>query len=54
MASTAERLGPHRIAIQWARLAQDAASNEVTYADFLERLLELESGARLERHARSC
>jgi DNA replication protein DnaC len=49
IASTAERLGLHRIAVEWAGLAQDAATQEVSYADFLERLLDLENGARLQR-----
>jgi DNA replication protein DnaC len=49
IASTAERLGLHRIAVEWAGLAQDAATQEVSYADFLERLLDLENSARLQR-----
>lgn len=49
IASSAERLGLHRIAIEWAGFAQDAATKEVSYADFLERLLDLENGARLQR-----
>lgn len=49
IASTAERLGLHRIAVEWSGLAQDAASHEISYADFLERLLDLENGARVQR-----
>ena len=49
IASSAERLGLHRIAAEWPGLAQDAATKEASYADFLERLLDLENGARLQR-----
>jgi DNA replication protein DnaC len=49
IASNAERLGLHRIAIEWSGVAQDAAAKETSYADFLERLLEIEQGARLQR-----
>jgi len=49
IAITAERLGLHRIAVEWAGIAQDAATKEVSYAEFLERLLDLENGARLQR-----
>ena len=49
IASSAERLGLHRIAVEWFGFAQDAATKEVSYADFLERLLDLENGARLQR-----
>ena len=49
IASTCERLGLHRMAVEWNGLAQDAARKEVSYADFLEQLLAIENGARLER-----
>ena len=49
IASTCERLGLHRMAVEWTGLAQDAARKEVSYADFLEQLLAIENGARLER-----
>jgi DNA replication protein DnaC len=49
IASTCERLGLYRMAAEWAGLAQDAATKEVSYADFLEQLLAIENGARIER-----
>jgi len=49
IASTCERLGLHRMAVEWTGLAQDAARKEVSYADFLEQHLAIENGARLER-----
>lgn len=42
-------LGLHRMAVEWAGLAQDAAAKESSFADFLEQLLALENGARVER-----
>jgi len=35
--------------LEWTGLAQDAARKESSYADFLEQLLPIENGARLER-----
>ena len=42
-------LGLHRMAAEWSGLAQDAATKETSYADFLEQLLAIENGARVER-----
>jgi DNA replication protein DnaC len=49
IASTCERLGLYRMAVEWHGVAQDAARKEISYADFLEQLLTVENGARLER-----
>ena len=38
-----------RIAAEWSALAQEAASGEASYADFLEQLLSAEVAARTER-----
>jgi hypothetical protein len=37
------------MAAELTGLAQDAARKESSYADFLEQLLAIENGARLER-----
>jgi DNA replication protein DnaC len=34
---------------EWPALAQPAAADEARYADFLEKLLSAEAGARVER-----
>ena len=49
IASTCERLGLYRMAVECTGVAQDAARKEVSYGDFLEQLLAIENGARLER-----
>lgn len=38
-----------RICVEWSHLAQQAASNEASFADFLEQLLKAEREARAER-----
>ncbi|SFM54815.1 ATP-binding protein, partial [Halopseudomonas yangmingensis] len=38
-----------RIAMDWPHLAQQAASDDVSFADFLEKLLTAEMDARGER-----
>jgi IstB-like ATP binding protein len=52
IASTCERLGLHRMAVEWTGLAQDAARKEVSYADFLEQLLAIENGGPARATAR--
>ena len=44
-----ERLRLARMACEWPALAQQAAGSEASYADFLERLLNAENDARIER-----
>jgi hypothetical protein len=43
------KLTLERVAAEWAPLAQDAARSEASYAEFLERLLIMETDARRER-----
>jgi DNA replication protein DnaC len=43
------KLKLERMATEWTPLAQDAARNEASYAEFLERLLTMETDARRER-----
>ena len=43
------KLKLERVAAEWTPLAQDAARNEASYAEFLERLLIMETDARRER-----
>ena len=38
-----------RLSAEWPALAQQAAADEVSYADFLEKLLSAEAAARVER-----
>lgn len=38
-----------RMAAEWPALAQEAAADEASFADFLEKLLSAEANARLER-----
>ena len=38
-----------RLSAEWPALAQEAAADEVSYADFLEKLLSAEAAARVER-----
>ena len=38
-----------RLSAEWPALAQQAAADEASYADFLEKLLSAEAGARVER-----
>jgi DNA replication protein DnaC len=38
-----------RLSAEWPALAQEAAAGEVSYADFLEKLLSAEAAARVER-----
>ena len=49
IADICQHLGLHRMAADWAGLAQAAARDETSYADFLEQLLVGENGARMER-----
>lgn len=49
IATTCQRLGLDRMAVEWHGVAQEAARKEISYADFLEQLLTVENGARLER-----
>jgi DNA replication protein DnaC len=43
------KLKLERVATEWTPLAQEAARNEASYAEFLERLLTIENDARSER-----
>jgi hypothetical protein len=52
IADICQHLGLHRMAEDWAGLAQAAARDETSYADFLEQLLVGENGARMERQRR--
>ena len=38
-----------RLSAEWPALAQEAATDEASYADFLEKLLSAEAAARVER-----
>ena len=38
-----------RVATDWSALAQEAAGNQASYAEFLERLLSAENDARVQR-----
>jgi DNA replication protein DnaC len=49
IAAMCTKLKLERIAAEWPPLAQQAARDEASFADFLERLLTIENGARLER-----
>lgn len=49
IAAHAESLKLERIAADWPGIAQDIARAEGSFADFLERLLVAEAGARVER-----
>ena len=49
IAHLCEQLKLGRIGTDWPHLAQSAASEESSFADFLERLLRAESEARAER-----
>jgi DNA replication protein DnaC len=46
-----EQLKLSRLGVQWPALAQDAARSEASFADFLEKVLVSELGARHERRA---
>lgn len=54
IAALCTKLKLERIAAEWTPLAQDAARDEASYAEFLERLLTIENDARLERQRRRC
>ena len=47
IADNSQHHGLHRMAVDWAGLAQAAARDETSYADFLEQLLASENGARI-------
>lgn len=49
IAQLCQQLKLESVATQYPTLAQEAVRNELPYSDFLERLLERESGIRLER-----
>ena len=49
IAMMCERLRLARMACEWPALAQQAAGSQASYADFLERLLNAENDARIER-----
>lgn len=49
IAAMCTKLKLERVAAEWAPLAQQAAHEETSYADFLERLLRIEDDARAER-----
>jgi DNA replication protein DnaC len=49
IAAMCTKLKLERIAAEWPPLAQQAARDEVSFAEFLERLLTMENDARLER-----
>jgi DNA replication protein DnaC len=49
IAAICTKLKLERIAAQWAPLAQRAAHDQTSYADFLERLLAIEDDARGQR-----
>lgn len=44
-----QHLGLSRVGVDWSALAQQAARDETSYADFLEQLLITENNARLQR-----
>lgn len=44
-----QQLGLSRVGVDWSALAQQAARDETSYADFLEQLLATENNARLQR-----
>jgi len=44
-----QQLGLSRVGVDWSALAQQAARDETSYADFLEQLLVTENNARLQR-----
>jgi DNA replication protein DnaC len=44
-----EQLKLDRIAADWSGLAQEAARNDASFGDFLERLLNVENDARKQR-----
>jgi DNA replication protein DnaC len=44
-----QQLGLSRVGVDWSALAQQAARDETSYADFLEQLLLTENNARLQR-----
>jgi DNA replication protein DnaC len=46
-----EQLKLSRLGAEWSALAQDAARSEASFADFLEKVLVSELGARHERRA---
>jgi hypothetical protein len=49
IAAICTKLKLERIAAEWPSLAQQAAHDKTSFAEFLERLLMIENGARLER-----
>jgi DNA replication protein DnaC len=49
IATLCEQLKLERFAAEWSALAQSAAKENATFADFLERLLSAETAARGER-----
>jgi DNA replication protein DnaC len=49
IATMCMKLKLERVATEWTPLAQEAARNEASYAEFLERLLTIENDARGER-----
>ena len=49
IAALCAELKLYRISGDWAAIAQDAARGEVTFGDFVERLLSTEAQARGER-----
>jgi DNA replication protein DnaC len=49
IATLCVKLKLERVAAEWTPLAQEAARNETSYAEFLERLLAVENDARTER-----
>ena len=49
IAAMCTKLKLDRVAAEWPPLAQQAAREEASFADFLERLLTMENDARVER-----
>jgi DNA replication protein DnaC len=49
IAELCEQMKFARVATEWPALAQQAAQNQASFADFLERVLVVEYDARLER-----
>src|SRR5829696_8272822 len=49
IAAICTKLKLERIAAEWPPLAQQAAHDEASFAEFLERLLTIENDARVER-----
>jgi DNA replication protein DnaC len=45
IATLCTKLKLERVAAEWTPLAQEAARNETSYAEFLERLLKIENDA---------